>query len=342
MEQHKIIESHRLLNENGEISERGYATSLILNYDRADIKASKFRIKEWDYYYLGSSDFGIALCVADNAYMGIASASIIDFKNQKDTTEFAFIPFPMGKMKMPSSSASGDVTYKNKKIDIKFSSDNLLRKLYCSIPKFDKGKGLIINAELTAPEDSMVIATPFGEDKTAFYYNQKINCMKIKGTMVYDGKETDLSKFSGTLDWGRGVWTYDNTWYWGSLSSYLPDGTPFGFNLGYGFGDTTAASENMLFYNGKAHKISLVDFGIPKTDGKDSFMEKWHFKSDDKRLEMTFTPLFDRKTNINALIISQNAHQVFGIFKGYAVLDDGRKIEFENLYGFAEKVRNKW
>ena len=20
----------------------------------------------------------------------------------------------------------------------------------------------------------------------------------------------------GTLDWGRGVWTYDNTWYWGS------------------------------------------------------------------------------------------------------------------------------
>ncbi|MFR1035019.1 MAG: DUF2804 family protein [Acutalibacteraceae bacterium] len=33
-----------------------------------------------------------------------------------------------------------------------------------------------------------------------------------------DGKEyvfhpeTDF----GTLDWGRGVWTYDNRWYWGS------------------------------------------------------------------------------------------------------------------------------
>ena len=62
--------------------------------------------------------------------------------------------------------------------------------------------------------------------------------------------ETSLA----TLDWGRGVWTYHNTWYWGSASGQV-DGVPSGWNIGYGFGDTSAASENMLFYDGKAHKL---------------------------------------------------------------------------------------
>lgn len=98
----------------------------------------------------------------------------------------------------------------------------------------------------------MVIATPF-EKKKAFYYNQKINCMPAFGYMKYDGKTYTFSKKTdfGTLDWGRGVWTYDNRRYWGSANTYV-DGVLFGFNIGYGFGDTSAATENMLFYNGKA------------------------------------------------------------------------------------------
>lgn len=94
----------------------------------------------------------------------------------------------------------------------------------------------------------MVIATPWKEKKTAFYYNQKINCMPAKGKMEYDGKiyRFDPSTDFGTLDWGRGVWTYDNRWYWGSGNQMI-DGKPFGFNIGYGFGDTTAASGKYAF-----------------------------------------------------------------------------------------------
>ena len=36
-----------------------------------------------------------------------------------------------------------------------------------------------------------------------------------------------------------------------------------GFNIGYGFGDTSNATENMVFYNGKAHKLEDVKFNIP-------------------------------------------------------------------------------
>lgn len=82
----------------------------------------------------------------------------------------------------------------------------------------------------------------------------------------------DPETATAVLDWGRGVWTYQNTWYWGSASGYV-DGVPFGMNLGYGFGDTRAATENMLLYDGVAHKLDQVDFGIPKdAAGKDDLL----------------------------------------------------------------------
>ena len=111
----------------------------------------------------------------------------------------------------------------------------------------------------------MTIATPFNKPR-AFYYNTKINCMKAEGYCVVKGNRYDFGKNDslGTLDWGRGVWTYKNTWYWSSLQTYLDDGRPFGFNLGYGFGDTSKASENMLFVDGKSHKLNKVQFEIPQ------------------------------------------------------------------------------
>jgi hypothetical protein len=141
----------------------------------------------------------------------------------------------------------------------------------------------------------------------------------------------------GTLDWGRGVWTYDNTWYWGSCNATV-NAKPFGFNIGYGFGDTSAASENAVFYDGVCHKLDQVRFHIPP----DSFMKPWTFSSSDGRFEMDFVPLYDRIDRTNLGILSTLAHQVFGRFTGKVVLDDGTVLELKDVTGFAEKVRNKY
>lgn len=193
------------------------------------------------------------------------------------------------------------------------------------------------------PKESMVIATPFSENQKAFYYNQKINCMRAEGNANLDGKEylfTQNTSF-GTLDWGRGVWTYNNTWYWGSGSGIV-NGKTFGFNIGYGFGDTTAASENMLFYDGVAHKLDRVRFNIHKNDNGYEYMNPWTFISNDKRFEMDFIPIIDRSDKTSALIISSNQHQVFGKFTGKVILDDGAVLEIKDFLGFAERVTNKW
>ncbi|MFW5780188.1 MAG: hypothetical protein ACOCWI_01870 [Bacillota bacterium] len=44
--QHKIETKHKLLDEKGKLTEKGYAIELLLEYSRKEIKACPLRIKE--------------------------------------------------------------------------------------------------------------------------------------------------------------------------------------------------------------------------------------------------------------------------------------------------------
>ena len=98
----------------------------------------------------------------------------------------------------------------------------------------------------------------------------------------------------------------------------------------------------MLFYGGKAHKLSQVTFGIPLRDGREDYLSPWRFTSDDGRFEMNFAPVLDRASRTDVKLIKSDQHQVFGRFTGTAVLDDGTRLRIQDLFGFAEKVENKW
>jgi hypothetical protein len=342
--QNRLIEKAKLLDEKGNLKRCGYATSLVCDYSRNDIKVSKFKIKEWDYYYIGNQNYAVALTIADNGYMGLISASFLNFNTKYQKTMSKAVLGTFGKLNLPSTSEKGDVGYSGKGVNIDFKNDGTTRLLTINYENFDGDKPLIADIKLTDfPKDSMVIATPFDKAKH-FYYNQKINCMTASGYCEVLGEKFsfDNNNSLGTLDWGRGVWTYKKTWYWGSLSAVLPDGNKFGFNIGYGFGNTSAATENILFYNGVAHKLNNITFNIPQKDGKDDFMSPWTFTSDDKRFEMNFVPVLNRAACVNAYVLCSDQNQVFGKFSGKAVLDDGKIIELKDVLGFAEKVFNKW
>ena len=341
--QHEITRAIPLLNDAGNLTEPGYAKKLLPVYRRKDIKASALRIKEWDYYCVNNGRFALCLTIADNGYMGLDSISLLDFEAGWEITNSPMSVMTLGKVGLPESSAVGNVCHGNKKYSISFENDGSGRRiLTASMENFGPEGALVASVELfDEPEESMVICTPFNKP-AHFYYNQKINCMRAKGEVRYGGKlyQFEPEDSFAVLDWGRGVWTYHNTWYWGSASYKLENGESFGWNIGYGFGDCSAASENMLFYKGKAHKLSQVKFHIPG-DEKD-FLAPWTFTSDDGRFEMDFSPVMDRASCTDVKLIKSDQHQVFGLFTGKAVLDDGTVIEVRDFPGFAEKVENKW
>ena len=331
-----------LLDEKGNLSEAGYAFDLVKEYRRKDIKGLKSRIKEWDYYFINDDEYGIALTIDDNSYMGLVSVSILDFANHQEGTKSYMKWLTFGETNFPSSSKEGDVFTEGKKYSMFFQNKNGKRHLVCHMKNIVKGKDFScdIVLEQTNP-NSMVIATPF-KKKKHFYYNQKINLLKARGYFVFGNLNHQLKKGSlGVLDWGRGVWTYSNTWYWSSLNA-SQYGHRVGFNLGYGFGDTSAASENMFFYDDKAYKLEDVTFNIPKNQkGKYNFLDKWELTSKSGDINLIFHPIIDRYANTNALIIQSKQHQVFGYFSGRIKLEN-ETIVLDHLLGFAEMVKNRW
>ena len=346
MRNHEVTTSHKLLDENGHIIEPGWARQLYWQYNRDDIRLPKFRIKEWDYYLVLAQEFGLAFTISDDGYIGLQSASFLDFTAPREHTETILDAFPLGKLALPPDSSAGRTYYhKEGRLTMEFYVEDIvpgkrIRHIKCDFKKFDGEKDLSCDIRLEQPDmDTMCIATPFAENPKCFYYNQKINCMRASGEVIYDGRsyrfnpETDF----GTLDWGRGVWTYDNTWYWGSGNGIV-NGKPFGFNIGYGFSDRSSASENLLFYDGRAHKLDDITFHIPS----DSYTKPWTFTSSDGRFEMDFVPIIDRCAKIDVKAIVTDQHQVFGRMSGKAVLDDGEVLEIKDLLCFAEKVHNRY
>lgn len=330
-----------LLDAHGKLCQSGYAFSQVKRYSRSDIKGKKLRIKEWDYYCINDDEYAVALTVADNSYMSLASVSVIDLTHLKYITKSKIGWFPRGKLRMPSSCATGDVAFKKggASIDFELASDGK-RSLVCEYKKFDKKRDFFCEIVLDNPVgDNITTAIPF-DKKKQFYYNTKINCLHGSGMFRVGNDEHRFERCNGVLDWGRGVWPYKNKWYWSSLSCDI-DGTPFGLNLGYGFGNPTA-TENAVFYAGKGCKLDNVRFDIPFTQGEIDYLKPWKISDDKARLELTFYPMVDRQDKTNALFISTNQHQVFGKFYGKATLDDGTIITVSDKIGFAEHVRNKW
>lgn len=340
MRNHEVTTPQPLLNAMGNIEEPGFARTPIWEYSRKQIKAPKFRIKEWDYYLVMGQGFAGAFTLSDDGYVGLQSVSLLVFdKKPWEHTETVLDFFPMGKLKLPVSSSEGDIIYSSKRLNMRFEKTPGQRRIKCDFADFYEHKPFSCNILLDEPPmDSMVIATPWPK-KHHFYYNQKINCMRASGYMEYDGKRYEFCPNTdfGTLDWGRGVWTYDNTWNWGSMNTDI-DGKAFGFNIGYGFGDTTAASENVLFYDGVVHKLDDVTFHIPEN----KYMDPWKFSSSDGRFEMDFVPVLDRKALLDYKLIVTDQHQVFGKMSGKAILDDGKSIEIKDVMCFAERVHNRY
>ena len=331
-----------LLDEKGNLNEAGFSLCPVKTYERKQIKGLKWRIKEWDYYYIGNSRFGLCLTICDVSFLALFSVTFMDFTKVRQTAKTVIKPFTFGKIGLPSTSREGDVSFANKVMSLSFEHENGKRHLIAFVKQFDGENDLKADVVLEETvKDSIVVSIPFFK-KRHFYYNQKINGMVAKGYVSIGDEKYDFGDDSlATLDWGRGVWTYKNTWLWSNMNGYV-DGKRIGFNLGYGFGDNSNGTENIFYYDDKAYKLDDVKFEIPVDEkGNDDFVSEWKFTSSSGNIDLTFKPIINRHDDTNVLIIRSKQNQVFGHFSGTFKVD-GKEIKFDNILGFAEKVYNRW
>ena len=81
MRNHEVIIKQPLLDQNGCLSEPGWSRQMVWEYRRGQIRAPKFRIKEWDYYLVLNDAFAGAFTISDDGYIGLQSVSLLKVGN---------------------------------------------------------------------------------------------------------------------------------------------------------------------------------------------------------------------------------------------------------------------
>ncbi len=354
--QHEILTSSPLLDPRGRLTQAGWARAPLLDCNLEAVRfyppalrfLQRLRVKRWDYYGVTTPDRFFSATLADLGYAGQAFVYTVDFKTGKYHEETLTIP-PGGKVLLPRNSTAGESRFDNGKVRMAFQVTPAERRLSLTWPDFD---GQPLAAEIafrTGPEhESTVVVIPIRGNR--FYYNRKMNCLPAAGWLEIGDQRTELQPESclGNLDWGRGVWEYRSFWVWASASGFLPGvqtsrrdvstRATIGLNLGFGFGDTSAATENTLILAGKVHKLGQVDFAYDASD----FKRPWRMTSPDGRLDLEFVPFVERVAKTNLLVITSEVHQMFGRYRGMVKTDDGEVIALDGLIGFAEEHHARW
>ncbi|MFX0000037.1 MAG: DUF2804 domain-containing protein [Candidatus Hermodarchaeota archaeon] len=338
--QTEITEPSDLFSKDGSLVQKGWARKPILKYNKENIGKGWSRIKEWDHFSILNDQFGFQLTIGDIGYITQMSYVWLDFEKKERESKGEFKFFTKSKLLPPSSLEDSKIEFPSKKFKAIIEKKGNQRIITIEDPTFiNKGiKGTITLND--KPEwDNTVVVTGYKEDPRLFYYNHKINMMPAEGSIqIGENKYLFEPETSfGLMDWGRGIWPYHTHWLWGSACGIVNE-VPVAFNIGYGFGDLSTHTENIIFYDGKAHKIDEVAFHHENRDPT----KPWKFTSNNNRFNMFLTPLIPHKEKLNFGLIYLNSFLLHGLYTGDVVLDNGEKIHIDNLLGHAEDIFWRW
>ncbi|MCM1289802.1 MAG: DUF2804 domain-containing protein [Corallococcus sp.] len=305
-------------------------------YNKNGQRLPPFALKEWDFYQIVCGRKVIQMTIGHISYFSQLSANVIDLDTGKRECISKLI---LGSRKIkkqlaPNPQLPSKTQYFGRKLKMQFEVTDKGRRL--TLSRADKlGVFAEIDVTLTnvgAEKDKMVIATPFDNPKQ-WYLNYKENCFVANGYVRIGSMEVDVKDGNAVLDWGRGVWPRKHSWTWGNGSAVV-DGKHFGFNIGWGFGNTQNATENMFFYDNKAYKLQ----DVKEVQNGD----KLRYIDSDKKFVFDVEPIYDNFTQTKAVVVNNSCHQVWGLWRGHVVLDDGTKLKIPPFIAFCEHAENNW
>ena len=358
----KITEKTNLIDpQTGKITKSGYSFTPMFSYSRDEIQTASWRTKEWDFYQVSNDRYMLQVTIADISLGGAVTVGFQDMQTGKKYSAMVLKLFTFGSMNIAEDdSVAREYTLKKRNFDFYLCVSDTERIIKFNGKVSGKDCRIDLHLDMLPNHESHYITVPFDtKDGKHFYYNQKTNCMATTG-YVKMGGET-FCEFKGkednsfcVLDWGRGVWPLHEVWWWGNGSTVLKDNDGnehiFGFEIGWGFGDTTDASESTLFYDGKAYKI-----GYLKLENQDEIVghytdTEWIIKSYEDpectipqgSFEMTMTPEYDNYTMLRFVCVGNLCHQVFGKWNGTVKLDDETTLEIKDMKAFLERSDNIW
>ncbi len=339
--QHEITTEGELLASDGTLREPGWARRQLLHFNVRAVRDPS-ALRRWDFFTVSNAEVAVNFTLVDLGFVQLASVGLVELgsSTQRGTSllggssdVLALSPAVVGTAKFTKRGAAGPA--------MTFVSDADESTLTVDLPGSVLGEAThgVLALHRRPGMPYLSLATPFQEDPHLFFFEQKIPGMTADGTLTIGERTWSFSAESSTasMDWGRGQWPSSVTWRWAAISGVV-DGAPIALNLGDGFGDPSAGTENLLVFDDVPYKLGTVAWNHDPDDP----LKDWTFVSADGRVNLVLHPT---AREINDLDLSRNYQHLrkgYGKVSGSIVLGNGRLLTMSDLTGFAEEMHLAW
>jgi hypothetical protein len=298
------------------------------------------RRKRWDFWCVTGPGFAMNLTVADVDYLGLVDVWFRDLEAGAEATKTA--PRLPPRRRLPLAPHAGEARIDHRGLGLELGIE-------------DRDDGTVIRVRFATKrgpfESELVVDRPPGHESLTVvipWSARRYQCTTkdvgrpARGTIRWGERTWDLRGDGdawGCLDYGRGRWPYRIRWNWGAAAG-LVGGRRIGLQLGGKWTDGTGMTENALVVDCRLSKLS--EELVWEYDTSD-WLAPWRIRTPQSdRVDVTFTPVHDKVSRLQAGIAASTVDQCFGTYAGRIVPDDGVPIEVDGLFGWAEEATWRW
>ncbi len=304
-----------------------------------NLKGHPLRKKRWNYWCITSPTHLFSVTLSNIDYMGLPFVYLLEYESGRFVEKTLMSLF--GKGCQMGDLVNQNVEYISKDLEVFLKQQEGGVRIKVKAPEFG-GKSLEADFTVVIPKEHETLNVVIPWSDRQFQFTSKQNTLPAQGFVQWgeEGINFDGDQIFACLDFGRGVWPYTCFWNWSSFSTRLPDGHTVGVNLGAGWTDGTGMNENGLCIDGRLIKLSEdVHFEYSTQD----FKTPWRLTTTvTDRVNLTFTPFFERVAATDAVVVKSKVHQMIGRFEGTLKTDEGEVIQIHNVVGWAEDHHAKW
>jgi hypothetical protein len=338
--QHEVTAPGELLTVDGTLREPGWSRRQLQHWDPARVH-DPTALRQWDFFTVMSDAAAVNLTLVDLGFTQLCTVGVVDFAT--DTAHPAgYIRGSIAQVLTLSPAVEGSASFVDRGTTLmRFDTTADTSAVAIAMPASllgDAASGtLTIHRRPAMPYLSL--ATPFAGDPHQFFYEQKIPGMSAEGSVTV-GASTwsfDAASTGAVMDWGRGQWPSEVTWRWAAASGVV-SGQTVSFNLGNGFGDATAGTENIVVVDDVASKLAEVDWTHDANDP----LKDWTFRDRDGRLALVLHPFAHETGGLDLGGRYEHLRKGYGCVSGTIVLDDGRTLAIDGMLAFAEEMNLEW
>lgn len=328
-----------IVDENGRVINPGFCPKMDFAYDKAKVKARESRIKEWEFYQLLDGNWVFQATIGHASLFGSYSVRLFNI----ETNESYGLDRLEGHTKKnlivqsnPDEDYRVEVTRRNFSISYELCGGK--KTIKCSgLSKTHGRVDVEMVIDFDCRNEKMVILTPFYESDRMFFLNDKENYYRASLNARFGDFTYSSSDFYGCMDFGRGYWPYHHEWYWGN-AAFDNNGRDIAWNIGWGFGDLSHATENVVFIDRRVLKLNTLTADLDTAHP----MEKKVVLDDDAGIfHLEMEPLYDNISKTKVLWIDNICHQVFYRTSG-RIVTEKETIEFKDKITFLEHAENHW